>query len=92
MNNQVFVPVTDELIYNHPEQIEGPLIPYSAGMECSQWLAIEINPDEERPAKVKVAKSEKQIKVVAGKLVTTLAEKTAQQTTSKSSLTLASSK
>jgi len=88
MNNQVFVPVTDELIYNHPEQIEGPLIPYSAGMECSQWLAIEINPDEERPAKVKVAKSEKQIKVVAGKLVTTLAEKTAaektaQQTTSK---------
>ena len=49
MNNQVFVPVTDELIYNHPEQIEGPLIPYSAGMECSQWLAIEINPDEDKP-------------------------------------------
>ena len=47
MNNQVFVPVTDELIYNHPEQIEGPLIPYSAGMECSQWLSIEINPEGE---------------------------------------------
>ena len=46
MNHQVFVPVTDELIYNHPEQIEGPLIPYSAGMECSDWLAIEINPEE----------------------------------------------
>ena len=46
MNHQVFVPVTDELIYNHPEQIEGPLIPYSAGMECHEWLSIEINPDE----------------------------------------------
>lgn len=46
MNHQVFVPVTDELIYNHPEMIEGPLIPYSAGMECQDWLSIEINPDE----------------------------------------------
>ena len=46
MTHQVFVPVTDELIYNHPEQIEGPLIPYAAGMECQDWLAIEINPDE----------------------------------------------
>jgi len=46
MNHQVFVPVTDDLIYNHPEQIEGPLIPYAAGMECHEWLTIEINPDE----------------------------------------------
>jgi len=46
MSHQVFVPVTDELIYNHPEQIEGPLVPYSAGMECQNWLSIEINPDE----------------------------------------------
>ncbi|RBP48468.1 hypothetical protein [Arenicella xantha] len=49
MNHQVFVPVTDELIYNHPEQIEGPLIPYAAGMECHEWLSIEINPDETAP-------------------------------------------
>lgn len=46
MNQQVFVPVTDDIIYNHPEQIEGPLVPYFAGMECQNWLAIEINPDE----------------------------------------------
>lgn len=46
MSHQVFVPVTDELIYEHPEQIEGPLVPYSAGMECHNWLTIEINPDE----------------------------------------------
>ena len=46
MNQQVFVPVTDELIYNHPEDIKGPLVPYFAGMECQHWLSIEINPDE----------------------------------------------
>lgn len=46
MNQQIFVPVTDELIYNHPEEIEGPLVPYFAGMECQHWLSIEINPDE----------------------------------------------
>jgi len=59
MSNHVFVPVTDDLIYNHPERIEGPLVPYSAGMECSQWLSIEINPDE----------TEHEIGVVNGKVM-----------------------
>lgn len=56
MNPQVFIPVTDELIYNHPEDIEGPLVPYFAGMECHNWLSIEINPDESdnKPAKARV--------------------------------------
>ena len=49
MNQQYFVPVTDDIIYNHPEQIEGPLVPYEAGMECHDWLEIEINPDESIP-------------------------------------------
>jgi len=49
MNHQVFVPVTDEIIFDHPEQIEGPLVPYYAGMECQNWLSIEINPDESKP-------------------------------------------
>ena len=44
---QVFVPITDDIIYDHPEQIEGPLVPYNAGMECQTWLSIEINPDED---------------------------------------------
>ncbi len=48
MNQQIFVPVTDELIYNHPEEIQGPLVPYFAGMECQHWLSIEINPDESK--------------------------------------------
>ena len=48
MSHQVFVPVTDDLIYNHPELIEGPLVPYFAGMECQNWLSIEINPDDDK--------------------------------------------
>lgn len=49
MNQQYFVPVSDDLIYNHPEQIEGPLVPYVAGMECHEWLSIELNPEDEFP-------------------------------------------
>jgi len=47
MTQQVFVPVTDDIIFDHPEQIEGPLIPYFAGMDCHHWLSIEINPEED---------------------------------------------
>jgi len=64
MNNQVFVPVNDDMIYNHPEKIEGPLVPYSAGMECSQWLAIEINPDEPKSEGL-VAKGKVMLKSVS---------------------------
>lgn len=71
MNNQIFVPVSDDLIYNHPEQIEGPLIPYSAGMECSQWLAIEINPEEERPVSKKSANNVTEIKLIGGRMIQT---------------------
>lgn len=47
MNQQYFVPVTDDMIYNHPEVIEGPLVPYEAGMECHEWLSIELNPEDD---------------------------------------------
>ena len=53
--SHVFVPVTDELIFDHPEKIEGPLIPYASGMECHGWLSIEINPDESRPVQTRTA-------------------------------------
>lgn len=56
MNHHVFVPVTDDIIYEHPEKIEGPLVPYSAGMECQNWLSIELNPDEADVATDDVAK------------------------------------
>lgn len=57
MNQQIFVPVTDDMVYNHPEQIEGPLVPYFAGMECQNWLSIEINPDETKPLTKTLTKS-----------------------------------
>lgn len=47
MTQQVFIPVTDDLMFDHPERIEGPLVPYFAGMECHHWLSIEINPEED---------------------------------------------
>ncbi len=65
MNQQIFVPVTDELIYNHPEEIEGPLVPYFAGMECQHWLSIEINPDE---PKNRVKKASRKVKVSSGRV------------------------
>lgn len=58
LNHQVFIPVTDDLIYNHPERIEGPLVPYYAGMECQNWLSIEINPDDDN-ATVRVSNKRK---------------------------------
>ena len=95
MNNHVFVPVTDDLIYNHPEQIEGPLIPYSAGMECSQWLAIEINPEDDNADNDNnefAIDSKKQMKLVAGKLVTSMSKSKVTKSEPRTNLFLASSK
>ena len=41
--------------------------PYSAGMECSQWLAIELNPEDDKPLADK--RPVKQLKVVGGKII-----------------------
>ena len=46
---KLFVAITDEILYEHPEEIEGPLIPYSTKMECHHWLDIEINPSDLTP-------------------------------------------
>jgi hypothetical protein len=43
---QVFVAVTDELLYERPENIDTPLVPYASSMMCHHWLEIEINPDD----------------------------------------------
>ena len=44
--SKVFVAITDELLYEHPETIDTPLIPYASDMQCHHWLDVEINPDE----------------------------------------------
>ena len=53
MNRYVFIPLTDEILYEHPELINGPIVPYRAGSECYHWLSVELNPDDEPLAKTK---------------------------------------
>jgi hypothetical protein len=33
-----FVAVTDELLYEQPQRITGPLVPYAADRPCHNWL------------------------------------------------------
>lgn len=49
---QVFVAITDELLYENPESIDNPLVPYTSNMMCHHWLDIEINPDDVSPSNV----------------------------------------
>lgn len=56
MSQQVFIAVTDDMLFNHPEQIEGPLVPYYTGMDCHHWLSIEINPEETSATELKATK------------------------------------
>ncbi len=46
MSKQIFVPLSDDLVFDRPDLINGPVVAYSPGMICSQWLNVEINPDE----------------------------------------------
>ncbi len=41
MDQVKFVPVSDELLFDHPERIRGPLVPYCPGM------SIQIDPGDE---------------------------------------------
>lgn len=49
MIQRVFIPLTDELLYDHPELIPGPVVPYVAGTPCYHWLSVELNPEESTP-------------------------------------------
>jgi len=57
MQKKVFIPLTDEIMYDHPEWISGPVIPYEAGQECHHWLAVELNPEDNVPAPATVARA-----------------------------------
>ena len=48
MPNNIFVPLTDEYLYDHPEWITGPVIPYKTGQACYHWLAVELNPADDK--------------------------------------------
>ncbi len=47
MSRYVFVPLTDEILYEHPELINGPVVPYRADRACYRWLSVELNPVDE---------------------------------------------
>ncbi|MDZ7841159.1 MAG: hypothetical protein U5R46_10145 [Gammaproteobacteria bacterium] len=49
MTQRVFIPLTDELLYDYPELIPGPVVPYVAGAPCYHWLSVELNPEESTP-------------------------------------------
>mgnify|MGYP001551894628 FL=1 len=40
--HKVFIPVTDEMLYEHPELITAPLRPYRVNEPCFHWLSVEI--------------------------------------------------
>ncbi len=46
--HKVFIPVTDEMLYEHPELITAPLRPYRVNEPCFHWLAVEIEPVDHR--------------------------------------------
>ncbi len=50
MSRYVFVPLTDEILYDRPELINGPIVPYIPGAPCHRWLSVELNPQDEPPA------------------------------------------
>lgn len=47
MGQKVFIPLTDELIFDRPELINGPVRPYNENFACYHWLDIRINPDDD---------------------------------------------
>ncbi len=50
MTDKVFIPLTDELLYDHPELITAPLRPFTTGQPCFHWMAeIEII-EQDKPA------------------------------------------
>lgn len=49
MTRRIFIPLTDEILYDHPELITGPVVPYVPGAPCYHWLSVELNPEETTP-------------------------------------------
>lgn len=56
MSAKVFVPITDEILYDHPELITAPLRPFTVDQPCFRWLTdieiIEYRSETQTPAPV----------------------------------------
>lgn len=42
MSQKVFIPVTDEILYERPDLITSPLLPFQIHHPCFRWLSAEI--------------------------------------------------
>jgi len=47
MPKQVFIPLTDDLLFDSPDLICGPIVAYAPGMVCGEWLEVELNPQND---------------------------------------------
>ncbi len=47
MGHKVFIPISDELVFDRPELISAPLRPYSENLACYHWMDIRLNPDDD---------------------------------------------
>ncbi len=47
MGHKVFIPLTDELIFDRPELISAPLRPYDESLACYHWLDVRVEALEE---------------------------------------------
>jgi hypothetical protein len=47
MGHKVFIPVSDELVFDRPELISAPLRPYSENLACYHWMDIRLNPQDD---------------------------------------------
>ena len=45
MNHKVFIPVTDEMLYERPDLITAPLKPYLVDQPCFHWMATIESPE-----------------------------------------------
>ncbi len=59
-SQKVFIPITDEMLYDHPELITAPLRPYQIDNPCFHWMATIESPEfnteshgqEKKPSRV----------------------------------------
>ena len=63
MGHKVFIPVSDELVFDRPELISAPLRPYSEDLACYHWMDVRLNPDDNN----KIAESFSRLRIRSSK-------------------------
>jgi hypothetical protein len=67
MSMNVFVPLTDEILYEHPELFSNGLVPYRTGLPCFHWLKdakVEIEYADGHRAPIKASANAKEIEPI----------------------------